>query len=566
MLNHVWQSTVFAVVVGLLTLALRKNRAQTRYWVWLAASLKFLVPLALLVGIGNSVSWRSEVDRPFLIPTVVERISQPFAEEVGEATPVSVRTRVNPLPELSILVWACGSVVVLLRWGRKWMRMRAIVRAALPMDLGLPIPVKASPEMLEPGVFGVVRPVLLLPEGITQKLTHAQFGAILAHEMCHARRRDNLTTAIHMVVEAMFWFHPLVWWIGARLVDERERACDEEVLRAGSDAQAYAEGILNVCKLYLESPLKCVAGVTGSNLSKRIEDIMANRGVSKLNARRKLLLAGAGVLAVAGPVAVGVINAPPIRAQSGPAGHFEFEVASVKPAAPGDNNFGLRFLPGGRVNAIVPIEFLISFAYNLGPDPSARLTGGPDWTRSVNYDVEATSVMPSGLSQKASLNRIRLMVQSLLMDRFKLVMHRGSKEMPVYALVVAKDGPKLQKADIEENGCSDADTKPPPGTRNAVCHVLMGGEDGIHGQAVDMSDLAEFVENFTDRPLLDKTGISGLYHIEMTGWQRMQPGGAEVSDLPTIFTVFRTLGLKMESTKDKVDVYVIDHLEKPSGN
>ncbi len=90
---------------------------------------------------------------------------------------------------------------------------------------------------LEPGVFGILRPVLLLPEGITDRLTPAQLEAVIAHELCHVRRRDNLTAAIHMVVETVFWFHPLVWWIRARLVEERERACDEEVLRAGRPAR-----------------------------------------------------------------------------------------------------------------------------------------------------------------------------------------------------------------------------------------------------------------------------------------------------------------------------------------
>src|SRR5438552_651971 len=79
-----------------------------------------------------------------------------------------------------------------------------------------------------------------------------QLEAVLAHELCHVRRRDNLVASIHMIVEAIFWFHPLVWWIGAKLVEERERACDEEVLRLGSEPRVYAEGIVNVCKLYRE--------------------------------------------------------------------------------------------------------------------------------------------------------------------------------------------------------------------------------------------------------------------------------------------------------------------------
>ena len=164
-------------------------------------------------------------------------------------------------------------------------------------------------------MFGIREPVLLLPEGITDRLTPAQFEAILAHEMCHVRRRDNLTAAVHMVVETLFWFHPLVWWIRARLVEEREQACDEEVLKSRSP-DVYAEGILNVCKFCLESPLVCMSGIIGSNLKRRINVILAGPSTRNLNLGRKLLLTAAGTLAVAGPILIGLANAPRGRAQS----------------------------------------------------------------------------------------------------------------------------------------------------------------------------------------------------------------------------------------------------------
>src|SRR5207244_3636192 len=128
------------------------------------------------------------------------------------------------------------------------------------------------------------------------------------HELCHVRRRDNLTAAIHMVVEVTFWFHPLVWWIRTQLVAERERACDEEVLKAAGDPEIYAAGILNVCKFYLEAPASCVSGVTGANLKRRIVEIMARRVVHKLNYGRRILLAAAALVAVGGPVAIGVLS------------------------------------------------------------------------------------------------------------------------------------------------------------------------------------------------------------------------------------------------------------------
>ena len=144
-----------------------------------------------------------------------------------------------------------------------------------------------------------------------------------------------------MVVQTIFWFHPLVWWIRARLVEEREHACDEEVLGSvGGDARIYAEGILNVCKFYLESPLTCVSGVMGSDLKKRIESIVNARTPHDLNFWRRILLGVAAFAVVAGPIAIGIANAPPGLAQSAAGAQTKitaapsprFEVASVKPS------------------------------------------------------------------------------------------------------------------------------------------------------------------------------------------------------------------------------------------
>src|SRR5467141_4568190 len=120
--------------------------------------------------------------------------------------------------------------------------------------------------------------------------------SIVADDLCHVRRRDNLATVIHTAVEVVFWFHPLVWWLEVRLMEERERACDEEVLESGSDCQVYAESILKICEFCVGSPLTCVSGVTGAELKTRITRIMSEQVARKLDFRRKLLLATAFVL------------------------------------------------------------------------------------------------------------------------------------------------------------------------------------------------------------------------------------------------------------------------------
>jgi len=327
--NHLWQSTLFAAAAWLLTLALQKNRAAVRHGLWLAASLKFLVPFSLLVGAGSQFAWRTApAIGPAAFSRAVEQISRPFTLP-SEPSPAAVAPASwNPVPVILLSVWLCGFAIGPVLWFRWWRHYRAAIRIATTLDLGLPIPVMSSPSRLEPGVFGIRNPILLLPHGIGELLTPGQLQSILTHELSHVRRRDNLTAAIHMIVESIFWFHPLVWWIGTRLVEERERACDEEVVRQGNQPDVYAEGILNVCKFYLQSPLACASGVTGADLKKRIDAIVANRIAPRLTASKKLLLAAAGVAAFGAPVLIGLWRAPSIHAQSQE--KLVFEVASIK--------------------------------------------------------------------------------------------------------------------------------------------------------------------------------------------------------------------------------------------
>ena len=140
-------------------------------------------------------------------------------------------------------------------------------------------------------MFGIRQPILLWPASIADRLAGDHIEAILAHELCHVARRDNLLRPPRMVVQTLFWFHPLVWWIGARLVDERERACDESVVASGSEPERYAESILKTCQFFVEAPALCMAGVTGANLEKRMEHIMRGAPFGRMNWWKKSLVA-----------------------------------------------------------------------------------------------------------------------------------------------------------------------------------------------------------------------------------------------------------------------------------
>ena len=322
--DHLWQSTLFGAMTGLLTLIFRTCHARVRYWLLLAASIKFLMPFSLLVAIGSRLAWSRGAVTSNRLHFAIEVISSASPSTV-------VPGLVRLLPAL-VGVWLCGFLVVLFLWYVQWQKMSAATQDAVPLLEGREVEalrrmefaagirkrteIRLSQASIEPGIFGIFRPVLMWPEGISRRLEDAQLDAILAHEVRHVRMHDNLAAAIHMVVEAIFWFHPLVWWLGARLVEERERACDEDVVELGSERQVYAEGILKVCEFCLASPLACMSGVSGGDLKKRMVHIMTERILHKLDFGRKLLLGAAGLAAIAGPIAFGLANANPTRTES----------------------------------------------------------------------------------------------------------------------------------------------------------------------------------------------------------------------------------------------------------
>ncbi|HEY2382366.1 MAG TPA: M56 family metallopeptidase, partial [Terriglobia bacterium] len=333
--NHLWQSTLFAATVWLMTLVLRNNRAAVRHRLWFAASIKFLIPFSALVAFGTHFQWRTAPAEPVLIG----QIATPFvaASIVPEQPEPSSR-----IPEILAVVWILGVIVNMTWWLTGWLRLRGIIRKASALDLGIPLRVMSCSERLEPGVFGILRPVLLLPAGITDRLSPEQFQTVVAHEICHVRRRDNLTAAIHLLVEALFWFHPLLWWIKSRLIAEQERACDEEVLHLGNDPHVYAESILKLCEFYIASPLICAAGVTGSNLKRRIEEIMNNRVARPLSSGKSLALAAVATAALAVPVMIGAGGVKAKRpemskkpAEIQPPELERLQAAPVRGAAPG---------------------------------------------------------------------------------------------------------------------------------------------------------------------------------------------------------------------------------------
>jgi bla regulator protein BlaR1 len=554
--DHLWQSTLFAIVAWLLTLVLRNNAARVRYWVWLAASIKFLIPFSLLAALGSLFTWQSSAPAAAnnVFITTVQQLAEPLA--TPEIVLRSPQAQAFDFLPIVIAIWVVGCVLLLARWGVSWARIVAAARRAAPIAIQAPIAVKSTSIMSEPGVVGVLRPVLLLPEGIAARLNAAQMQAILAHELCHVRRRDNLTAAIHMIVEVFFWFHPLVWWIGACLIEERERACDESVVELGNEPQAYAEGILKVCQFYLESKLTCVAGVSGANLKKRVEVIMSNRIVDNLNVGKRILLATTASLAIVVPLSLGLMSSPQALAQSQkmtimPLAFDEVSVALTPPVAPGGKPSGWFIVEDGRYSIKnLPLRYSISFAYDV---EKGRIVGGPDWLDTIPYHIEAKSNRMAEIAGPARMEAYRSMVGALLANRFGIITHKEVRSVPVYVLRVGDQGETFtEKSRLPElPAWKEAQPRKPE---------VRADKAGINYENVSMQSFAEDLTRSLGRTVLNQTQIDGKYSFRV-----------EVSRTPGVpfgesiaAQVEKQLGLKLEPQMASLEVVVIDAIHQPS--
>jgi bla regulator protein BlaR1 len=597
LVNHLWQSTLFAIAVWIAAQALRHNGARVRFWLWMAASAKFLIPLSLLMSVGQQFQWR---DAPVAIQGtasfVVEEVLAPATTGVV-ALPPALPQSPPLLPWLLLAVWAAGAAVVLRSWWLQWVPIRSALRRAAMVrldgqDEAANLMVMCSPSMPEPGVVGILRPRLILPSGIVERLTPAQLRALIVHERCHLRCHDNLTAAIHMVVEAIFWFHPVVWWIEARLVDERERACDEAVLQAGSRPQDYAEGILEVCRQSVGVRLACVAGVSGSNLRARVEAIMREEIGRPMTRRRQLMLAAVILATVGGPVAGGALTA---QSQVVVPPALTFEAASIAPlsrlrdggrwsrATLGPREVAMetriqKVMLAGRGNGDVeawgPLHSLIQVAYNVS---DSQVEGGPSWVHTDSYAIKAKA------ADNATLDQMRGMLQSFLAERFKVTLRRETRILPVYDLVAADAGLKITPMregeciplkeirwdliDLEAPlyGCGSFRRGVLSQSPETRVRPRWPRVDRIEAGAISISAMIDLISGDLDRVVVDRTGFTAPFNLLLDFAAAAQPGSPFISSGPSIFEALEDqLGLQLLPAEAPLDVLVIESAVPPS--
>ncbi len=271
------------------------------------------------------------------------------------------------------------------------------------------------------------------------------------------------------------------------------------------------------------------------------------------------------------------------QAQQAPAARLPvFDVASVKPNHSVSSATIVNTPPGGFTARGATARFLLSFAYHVR---EFQIIGGPGWINSEKYDIDAKGEVSGGdespkTPPSQNMGQVRLRLQSLLADRFKLRVSHTTNELPVYALIVAKNGPKIREAkpdDTYPDGIKGADGQPQGSGafRNERGRLTL--------QGLPISFLVRLLSDHLGRTVLDQTGLNGNYNIALQWTPDLNPASTPVSEEggrpsadnaplaessePSIFTaVQEQLGLKLVSTKAPVDVIVIDHIERPSEN
>jgi len=256
-----------------------------------------------------------------------------------------------------------------------------------------------------------------------------------------------------------------------------------------------------------------------------------------------------------------------------------FEVASIKPSNSSDGRIMFRNTPGGRFSTQgTPLRLLIGDAYRVR---DSQISGGPSWINTERWDIEAKAESGAGLSP----GQIQLMLQSLLAERFQLKLHTETRELPIYELMVAKNGPKLKSVPPPERPTPGAALPPPVPGGPLPPGAFKIGRGEIEAASATLANLIQALSQQLGRTIIDKTGLTGNFDIKRN-WTP-DPGqtlggpfgsvpvpvGPDVGpppadpNGPSLFTAIQEqLGLRLESTKGPVEVLVIDSVERPSEN
>jgi bla regulator protein blaR1 len=538
--------TLIAAIIGLVLFAMRIKTASVLHAVWASV-------VVLMLLLPAWVAWGPRASIPVLAPErslAIELLPPPLPAglvSTTPASPVSIPVR-SPAREGGgyLAIYLLGVGVFLLRLAIGTIRANRLT----------------SSSCVVPVTVGLLHPRIILPES-SREWPQAQLDAVLAHEGEHIRRRDPLFQWLALLNRALFWFHPLAWWLERRLSGLAEEACDAAVLAEGHDPRDYSEYLLDLARSVERAGARIDAvgmAMPGIGLKHRIRQMLSGVPVPRIS-RPRMACTVAVCAAAAAILAAGTL----VRAQQQSTPRPAFEVASIKRDVSGEPAM-FTCVPTCHLERMT-FKDLVIFAYRVH---DFQVTGGPSWIDSERYDIDAkTEGPPSSNPEYVALQYRRL--QTLLRDRFNLTIHRETKELPIYELTVAKKGPKLQTPNCLQREPGDFTVAP-----GKYCGLIGGSMagGGLQASSTTMANLARFLSSMLSRTVVDKTGITGEFDLQLTFTPDRptapppDPAGFHPADGgPDFFTALQEqLGLKLESAKGPVEVLVIDHAERPSEN
>jgi uncharacterized protein (TIGR03435 family) len=519
------------------------------------------------------------------LPLMVRRTAAPAAATAASATVPALATSDDITPAAPMPRALAGPFDWMDFAAVCYALVAALLMARLLIGLGLSLRVirrsratgiasdgaqaRESDGVLSPVTAGIFWPVILLPADWCD-WPSAILDAVLALERSHMRRRDSAVQFLSAIHRSLLWASPASWILDRGLVRAAEELSDDDAVSATGDRVSYAELLLEFSQRASGQSNWVMVMARRQRPEKRIRRVLNSNAIPRQLTRWSF----AATLALGAPIAYLAAAAHPqsvpMPAAPRPTARPEFVVTSIKPnktgccVSGGGGN-------GGSSNRDVTLKMLIATAYRV---QEFQISGGLKWISSDRFDVEGKAEDP-----KASFDQLRLMLQSLLEDRFRLKVHRETKPSSVYALVVANGGPKIKRS--EDQISPDVNGPAPPGAGPNRGAIRLGAGVLI-GNAVTMHLFVRFLSQSLDRLTIDKTNLDGRFDIRLEwapapgentlGRPRTIIGvtGETITadpSGPSIFTaVQEQLGLRLESTRAPVDVLVIDHAEQPSAN
>ena len=563
-LNTLWQSAIVVAAVWLgLRLSQTRLNAATRYIIW-------GITLVIVLTLPWIHRARPAPERPVQGPSIPAlqhslpaQVDAPLASPIP-TTFVAVTSQRNARWPLWVFaIWSLVFTWQVFRMICSYLYLRGVKGRATAQEYPLPdirrkVGLLVSREIASPMAVGFLKPAILIPEHLRGQITPEEFHCVVLHECAHIARYDDWLNILGRSVVAVAAFHPVVWWILRQIAREREVACDDWVVARTGAADSYAETLIRIAELRIDARNTVLASGIFSSRSRlrvRVEMLVRQGRVFSTAAARRAIsiaaiaLAGLATAAAFAPHWIAFAQRP------------EFEVTSVRENTnngPSDlsrpRRSGQLFIMNNtRIFALVNYAYDITATYQV--DGYERFAESWKW-----YDINAR--IPDGATDE----QVKLMVQSLLEDRFKFKTHREKRQITQYALVVDKDRAKLSPATEGpmELTIEGRVFKPGAGT----CGVSLWKEGARWAcHAVSIDKIVATAGQMMKAPVVDRTGLNGSYDVNVrfiTDERRRDP---DAPFGPSFEEALREeLGLRLEKGKGEIEVLVIDHMEKPSEN